>query len=84
MDKGKGKLMNLNVLKSVNVDQSKPSSIYLKNSFDKHAIWKVKSSESSVPPISDKPISDGKWIDVWIRDSLGQPKTVKAWVPKVN
>ncbi|KAD2392849.1 hypothetical protein E3N88_39826 [Mikania micrantha] len=41
-------------------------------------VWKVK-SETSVPPTSDKTVSDGKWIDVLIRDSLGQPKTVKAW-----
>ncbi|KAD4385770.1 hypothetical protein E3N88_25939 [Mikania micrantha] len=62
VDKGKGKLMNLKVLKTVNVDQVKSSSIYLKNSFSKNAVWKVK-SETSVPPTSDKAVSDGKWID---------------------
>ncbi|KAL8202095.1 hypothetical protein R6Q57_011242 [Mikania cordata] len=31
-----------------------------------------------------KTVSNGKWIDVLIRDSMGQPKNVKAWVPKLN
>ena len=84
LDKGKGKVVNLDVPKVVDVNQSKPSSIYLKKSFSKNSVWKVKSSETSVLPAPEKTTSDGKWIDVWIRDSLGQPKTVKAWVPKMN
>ncbi|KAD4586293.1 hypothetical protein E3N88_23894 [Mikania micrantha] len=77
-DKGKGKLETLSVPSVPKVNQAKSSSIYLKTSFDKNAIWKVKSSEDSVSPISDKSLPDGKWIDVapkagvnsnWIVDS---------------
>ncbi|KAD5318304.1 hypothetical protein E3N88_18250 [Mikania micrantha] len=77
VDKGKGILVNLNVPKIVNANQVKSSSIYLKNSFSKNAVWKVK-SETAVPPTSDKAVPDGKWIDVaptaalnssWIVDS---------------
>ncbi|KAD2805416.1 hypothetical protein E3N88_38793 [Mikania micrantha] len=74
----KGKLETLVVPNGVKINQSTSSSIYLKTSFDKNAIWKVNSSEESVTQISDKPISKGKWIDVapkagvnsnWIVDS---------------
>ena len=77
-------MVNLDVPKVTNVTQSKPSSIYLKNTFSKKTVWKVKSSETSVLNTPDKATPDGKWIDVWIRDYLGQPKTIKARVPKMN
>ena len=74
----------------------KQSNVYHKQPFHKNGVWKVKTETKSVdnviklsndaPPKSNgaSTIPQGQWLELWMTDSAGKPKAVKAWVPNSN